>query len=196
MAKKDKTPEISAPLKHSPFARLGQAQSSAAPPLPGAEPVPTGEPAASAAGQARTAERAARTAGQARTAESAASAAGQAGTAEPSPSAGRTRSADHLSSQAAQAPTPGKSRGRLVQRRETKHRAGKAVVVVAGFEQLREFDEAAIAALAKELKQALGCGGTVESRGAAREIVLQGDRPAQVAELLRARGFRVDGVTR
>jgi translation initiation factor 1 (eIF-1/SUI1) len=88
-----------------------------------------------------------------------------------------------------------KSRGRLVLRRETKHRGGKAVIIVRGFEELRAFDDAAIEALAKQLKQSLGCGGTVESAGGKPEIILQGDRAAKVAELLRARGFRVDGVT-
>ncbi|MDB4976678.1 MAG: translation initiation factor SUI1-related protein [Myxococcaceae bacterium] len=88
-----------------------------------------------------------------------------------------------------------KSRGRLVLRRETKHRGGKPVVIVRGFSQLREFDEAATELLAKELKQKLGCGGTVEHDGAEHQIVLQGDRPAKVAELLRDKGFRVDGVT-
>jgi translation initiation factor 1 len=82
-------------------------------------------------------------------------------------------------------------RGRLVQARETKQRGGKAVVIVRGFGQLPGWDTAAIEQLAKELKRALGCGGTVEEE----QIVLQGDRPAQVAEWLRAQGFRVDGVT-
>ena len=82
--------------------------------------------------------------------------------------------------------------GRLVLARETKHRGGKAVVIVRGFGQLAGWDEAAVAELARTLKQALGCGGTVEC---GREIVLQGDRPAQVAEWLRAQGFRVEGVT-
>jgi predicted translation initiation factor SUI1 len=83
-----------------------------------------------------------------------------------------------------------RSRGRLVLRRETKHRGGKAVVIVSGFSALRDFDERAIAELAKDCKQTLGCGGTVEDS----EIVLQGDRPAQVADLLRGKGFRVGGV--
>lgn len=90
---------------------------------------------------------------------------------------------------------PPKSRGRLVLRRETKRRAGKAVIVVQGFGSLQGFAKEAIDALAKELKQELGCGGTVERDGKEPEIVLQGDRAAKVAELLRARGFRVDGVT-
>lgn len=90
--------------------------------------------------------------------------------------------------------TGGKSRGRLVLRRETKHRGGKAVIVVTGFAAVRDFDEAAVEALAKTLKQTLGCGGTVEHEGGLH-IVLQGDRAAKVAELLRSQGFRVDGVT-
>jgi translation initiation factor 1 (eIF-1/SUI1) len=36
---------------------------------------------------------------------------------------------------------------------------------------------------------------TVERVRNDTEIVVQGDQPARVAELLRARGFRVDGVT-
>lgn len=81
--------------------------------------------------------------------------------------------------------------GRLVLRRETKHRGGKAVVIISGFDAIAHFDQAAIAALAKACKEALACGGTSDGN----EIVLQGDRPAEVAELLRARGFRVAGVT-
>jgi translation initiation factor 1 (eIF-1/SUI1) len=89
---------------------------------------------------------------------------------------------------------PVKKRGRVVLRKETKHRGGKAVIVIAGFGALREIDDRALEALAKELKQALGCGGTVERRGSDREIVLQGDRAEAVAQLLRDRNFRVDGV--
>ena len=98
------------------------------------------------------------------------------------------------SAEAGQASEPGPSaarRGRLVLARETKHRGGKAVVIVRGFSQLSHWDEAAIQQLAKELKRALGCGGTAEHD----ELVVQGDRPAQVAQWLRAQGFRVDGVT-
>ncbi len=92
-------------------------------------------------------------------------------------------------------PARPKSRGRLVLRRETKHRGGKAVIIVSGFGALEDFDPAAVGELARQLKQQLGCGGTVEERGTDSEIVLQGDSAAKVAELLRARGFRVDGVT-
>ena len=89
------------------------------------------------------------------------------------------------------APATAARRGRVVLARETKHRGGKAVVIVRGLPELPAWNDAAIEALAKELKRSLGCGGTVEDG----EIVVQGDRPAQVAEWLRAQGFRVDGVT-
>jgi len=82
-------------------------------------------------------------------------------------------------------------RGRVVLARETKHRGGKAVVIIRGLAQLPAWDDTAIEQLAKELKRSLGCGGTAVEG----EIVIQGDRPAQVAEWLRAQGFRVDGVT-
>jgi len=88
-----------------------------------------------------------------------------------------------------------KARGRVVLRRETKHRGGKAVIIAAVFGAIDGFDPGATEELARHLKQQLGCGGTVEERGSDREIVLQGDCAAKVAELLRARGFRVDGVT-
>jgi translation initiation factor 1 (eIF-1/SUI1) len=84
----------------------------------------------------------------------------------------------------------------LVLRRETKHRGGKAVVIVTGFGALAHYDDAATRTLAQQLKHKLGCGGTVEARESGLEIVLQGDHPAKVAELLRGLGFRVDGVTK
>lgn len=104
------------------------------------------------------------------------------------------------SAKAPAAPAPAdskadKSRGRVVLRRETKHRGGKAVVIVSGLSALRDFDAAAAESLAQQLKKQLGCGGTVEDAPGGREIVLQGDRAAQVAALLRKLGFRVDGVT-
>jgi translation initiation factor 1 len=94
-------------------------------------------------------------------------------------------------------PAAGKKRslGRLVQRRETKHRGGKAVIVVSGFGALSGFPRAAVEALAKTLKAKLGCGGTVEDGPTGLEIVIQGDQAKKVAELLRQEGFRVDGVT-
>lgn len=92
---------------------------------------------------------------------------------------------------AAPAP-PRKNRGRLILRRETKDRGGKVVVVVSGFaEGVPGANAVMIADLAKELKGKLGCGGTFDRQ----EIVLQGDRPAEVAQLLGQIGFAVRGVT-
>jgi translation initiation factor 1 (eIF-1/SUI1) len=92
-------------------------------------------------------------------------------------------------------PAKPKSRGRLVQRRETKHRGGKAVVVIAGLRANAHLAESEIEKLAQDLKREIGCGGAVQRAPNDTEIVIQGDQPARVAELLRARGFRVDGVT-
>lgn len=91
-------------------------------------------------------------------------------------------------------PSERAQRTRLVLRRETKRRGGKAVIVVTGFAPEAELPAASLEALASELKQTLGCGGSVDHSKDPRELVLQGDRPAQVAELLRAKGFKVGGV--
>lgn len=119
-------------------------------------------------------------------------------TAEPSPPLSE-RAHEDASPNGASGPgssPPPKGQGRVVLRRETKHRGGKAVIVVTGFSALPRYDEPATRELAQKLKQRLGCGGTVETRDGEREIVLQGDHAAKVAELLRGLGFRVDGVTR
>ena len=86
---------------------------------------------------------------------------------------------------------PQKSRGRLILRREKKDRGGKVVVVVYGFTELPGFSAVMIADLARELKGKLGCGGSFDRQ----EIVLQGDRCADVTALLEKLGFRVSGVT-
>lgn len=65
--------------------------------------------------------------------------------------------------------------------RETKGRGGKAVVVVSGL------PEAALAATAKSLKAACGCGGTVKNH----TIELQGEVRDRVIALLEAAGHRV-----
>jgi translation initiation factor 1 (eIF-1/SUI1) len=88
-----------------------------------------------------------------------------------------------------------KSRGRLVLRREKKQRGGKTVVIVAGLRSNAHLSESEIAKIAQHLKQQLGCGGAVERVQSDSEIVVQGDQPARIAELLRALRFRVDGVT-
>jgi translation initiation factor 1 len=85
---------------------------------------------------------------------------------------------------------PKGSRGRLILRRETKDRGGKVVVVVYGFNELPGANAVMIGDLAKDLKGKLGCGGSFDRQ----EIVLQGDRPAEVCAVLETLGFRVDGV--
>jgi translation initiation factor 1 (eIF-1/SUI1) len=82
-----------------------------------------------------------------------------------------------------------------VLRREKKGRGGKTVVIVAGLRAQAHLPESEIAKVTQHLKQQLGCGGAVEHVTGDTEIVLQGDQPARVAELLTARGFRVGGVT-
>jgi translation initiation factor 1 len=85
---------------------------------------------------------------------------------------------------------PKKSRGRLILRREKKDRGGKVVVVVYGFAELPGTNAVMIADLARRLKGRLGCGGSFDRQ----EIVLQGDRAADVRAALEDEGFRVDGV--
>ena len=85
---------------------------------------------------------------------------------------------------------PKNSRGRLILRREKKDRGGKTVVVIYGFTELPGANAVMIANLAKDLKGKLGVGGSFDRQ----EIILQGDRPAEVAAVLEELGFRVDGV--
>ena len=85
---------------------------------------------------------------------------------------------------------PKNSRGRLILRKEKKDRGGKVVVVVYGFTELPGANAVMIADLAKELKGKLGVGGSFDRQ----EIILQGDRCADVCALLETLGFRVDGV--
>lgn len=86
---------------------------------------------------------------------------------------------------------PANSMGRVVLRRETKERGGKTVVIISGFRDLPAFNAVMIGDLAKKLRNKLGCGGSFDRS----EIMLQGDRPAEVAQALRVMGFRVEGVT-
>ena len=79
-------------------------------------------------------------------------------------------------------------RGRVVLRRETAHRGGKAVLIVHDFAPHITGEE--IAALAKRLRAACGCGGTVHERA----IELQGEPVAKVRALLESEGYQVAGV--
>jgi translation initiation factor 1 len=73
-----------------------------------------------------------------------------------------------------------KGPARAVVRYERKHRGGKEVTVVEKLE-LKPTD---LATWCKELKQALGCGGSVEEAS----IVLQGDQRSRLPDLLTKRG--------
>lgn len=86
------------------------------------------------------------------------------------------------------APVPPKGPGRAVVRMERKGRGGKEVTVVtltrpAPQEKLA-LPPAELERWCKELKQALGCGGSVDGE----LIVLQGDLRTRIGPLLEARG--------
>ena len=85
-------------------------------------------------------------------------------------------------------PAPPSRNGRIVLRREKAQRGGKTVVVVYDFEP--QITAAHIERLAREARQACGCGGTVRER----EIELQGDNPQKVRAFFESAGFRVAGV--
>lgn len=78
--------------------------------------------------------------------------------------------------------------GRVVLRRETAHRGGKTVIVIHDFAS--HLPDSVIEKIAKKLRAACGCGGTVKGRA----IEVQGDQPARVRSVLEAEGFQVAGV--
>ncbi len=92
----------------------------------------------------------------------------------------------------AQSSLPAK-RGRLVLRRETKHRGGKTVVVISGFATHALQSADTLHAVEKHIKARLGCGGASDVERA--EVIIQGDRPDAIADLLRSLGYDVAGVT-
>ena len=78
--------------------------------------------------------------------------------------------------------------GRVVLQRETAHRGGKTVVVVQDF--ATHLPVSVIECVAKKLRAACGCGGTVKDR----RIEIQGDQVAKIRLLLESEGFQVAGV--
>jgi translation initiation factor 1 len=68
-------------------------------------------------------------------------------------------------------------------RRETKGRKGKGVITISGL----GIDAAALKELAKKLKKTCGAGGTVIGE----TIEVQGDKRAQIQQVLEKNGFKV-----
>lgn len=92
-----------------------------------------------------------------------------------------TNPAFRLATEEEEPETPAKHAQRLRLRMERAGRGGKTVTVVGGFTG-READ---LKALAKTLKQRLGCGGAVKDG----EIVIQGDVRAKLLPLLQKDGY-------
>ncbi len=71
--------------------------------------------------------------------------------------------------------------------RDKKGRRGKIVTVVAGF----VLTEADLKALAKELKNFCGAGGTAKNEASGQVIEIQGDHREKVADKLKTLGYKV-----
>jgi translation initiation factor 1 len=85
-------------------------------------------------------------------------------------------------------PAPLWKPGRVVLRRETAHRGGKVVTVVDDF--ATHLPVSFIDDVARRLRQACGCGGTVKNR----QIEIQGDQVTKVRAFLESEGFQVAGI--
>lgn len=90
---------------------------------------------------------------------------------------------------AANEPVKPRKLGRVVLRRETAHRGGRTVIVIHDFPT--NVTLPALNDLARELRHAIGTGGTVRER----TIEMQGDQPAKIRAFLERAGFQVAGVT-
>ena len=78
--------------------------------------------------------------------------------------------------------------GRVVLQRETAHRGGKTVIVIKDFAS--HLPHSVIETIAKRLRSACGCGGTVKDR----RIEVQGDQVAKIRSVLEAEGFDAAGL--
>ena len=78
--------------------------------------------------------------------------------------------------------------GRVILRREKAHRGGKTVIVIDDF--ATHLPVSVIGSVAKKVRAACGCGGTVKGR----QVEIQGDQAAKVRATLEAEGFQVAGV--
>ena len=79
--------------------------------------------------------------------------------------------------------SPRANRGRVDIKRATAGRGGKTVTVVSGFTGIGQLEKES---LAKAMRAACGCGGTVKDG----VIEIQGDQRDKIAAILAAAGFR------
>ena len=79
------------------------------------------------------------------------------------------------------APVRPKGDGIVRIQRQTSGRKGKGVCLISGIDA----DDAALTALAAELKKKCGCGGAVKDG----EILIQGEFKQRIIDLLKAEGF-------
>ena len=85
-------------------------------------------------------------------------------------------------------PSKPKKLGRVVLRRETAQRGGRTVIVIHDFPP--SLTKGALEDLARDLRHAIGTGGTVRDR----TIEMQGDQPGKIRAFLEKAGFQVAGV--
>lgn len=78
--------------------------------------------------------------------------------------------------------------GKVILQRETAHRGGKTVIVIKDFAS--HLPLSVIETIAKRVRSACGCGGTVRDR----RIEIQGDQPTKIRAVLESEGFEVGGV--
>jgi len=78
--------------------------------------------------------------------------------------------------------------GKVILQRETAHRGGKTVTVIKDFAS--HLPLSVIETIAKRVRSACGCGGTVKDR----RIEIQGDQPAKIRAVLEGEGFQVGGI--
>ena len=78
--------------------------------------------------------------------------------------------------------------GKVNLQRETAHRGGKTVIVIKDFAS--HLPLSVIETVAKRVRSACGCGGTVKDK----RIEIQGDNVAKIRAVLEAEGFAVGGV--
>ncbi len=86
-------------------------------------------------------------------------------------------------------PQKPKKLGRVVLRRETAHRGGRTVIVIHDFPPA--MTKPALEDLARDLRHAIGTGGTLRDR----TIEMQGDQAAKIRAFLEKIGFQVAGVS-